>query len=98
MLKKIGIVVLVATIFILIVWFTNINPGTVRLDLAFAEFETSIPLAITTTFIFGWLFGLACTAVFIIRLVNERRQLRKALRVTESEVSSLRSLPIADAD
>ena len=36
--------------------------------------------------------------VFIIRLVNERRQLRKSLRVSDAEVTSLRNMPIADAD
>ena len=46
----------------------------------------------------GWVFGLLCTVVFILRLVNERRQLRRKLRQSESEVTSLRNLPIADAD
>ncbi|MBT8078898.1 MAG: LapA family protein [Gammaproteobacteria bacterium] len=98
MLKKIGLVVLVLTIFGLILWFTKINPGSLELDLAFAKVEASIPLAISATFVIGWLFGLACTGIFIIRLINERRQLRKSLRVAESEVTSLRNLPIADAD
>jgi len=50
------------------------------------------------TFVICWVFGLLCTTVFILRLVNERRQLRRSLRHSESEVSSLRSLPLADAD
>ena len=98
MLKRIGFLVLVVLIFGLILWFTKINPGSVELDLAFSRIEASIPLAFSVTFIIGWLFGLACTGIFIVRLVNERRQLRKSLRVGESEVSSLRNLPIADAD
>ncbi len=98
MLKKIGVVVLVAIVFLLVLLFTYSNPGQVELDLWFREIQTSIPIAFTTTFIFGWIFGLVSTGIFIIRLVNERRQLRKALRIAESEVSSLRNLPIADAD
>ena len=98
MLKKIGVTILVLTIFVLIIWFTNINPGEVQLDLAFSVIQTSIPMAFTATFILGWIFGLACASAFIIRLANERRQLRKALRISESEVSGLRNLPIADAD
>ncbi len=98
MLKKIGVTILVVSIFILIVWFTNINPGEVKLDLAFTVVEASIPMAFTATFVLGWLFGLVCASIFIIRLVNERRQLRKTLRISESEVSSLRNMPIADAD
>lgn len=98
MLKKIGVTILVLTIFMLIVWFTNINPGSVSLDLAFAVVEASIPMVVAATFVLGWLFGLLCTGIFIMRLVNERRLLRKAIRIAEAEVSGLRNLPIADAD
>ena len=98
MLKKIGVTILVLTIFVLIVWFTNINPGSVTLDLAFAVVDARIPMVVAATFVLGWLFGLLCTGIFIMRLVNERRQLRKAIRIAEAEVSGLRNLPIADAD
>ena len=98
MVRKIAVALLVLVIFGLVLWFTRINPGTISLDLAFGTVEPSIPMAFAVTFVFGWVFGLACTSVFIIRLVNDRRRLRKSLRIAESEVSSLRSLPIADAD
>ena len=98
MIRKVAVVLLVFTIFALMLWFTRINPGTIRIDLAFGVVEPSIPMAFAVTLVIGWVFGLASTGVFVIRLVNERRRLRKSLRVAESEVSSLRSLPIADAD
>lgn len=98
MIRKTAIALLIMVIFALMLWFTRINPGLISIDLAFGTIEPSIPMAFSVTFVLGWLFGLACTAVFIVRLVNERRRLRKALRISESEVSSLRSLPIADAD
>ncbi len=98
MIRKIAIALLIVIIFVLMLWFTRINPGLIEIDLAFGVIEPSIPMAFSVTFVLGWLFGLACTAFFIIRLVNERRRLRKSLRIAESEVSSLRSLPIADAD
>jgi uncharacterized membrane protein YciS (DUF1049 family) len=98
MLRKIGVFLLIAIIFVAMILFTRINPGQVRVDLAFAVVEPSIPMAFSVTFIAGWLFGLLCTVVFILRLMNERRRLRTALRSTESEVSSLRNLPIDDAD
>ena len=98
MIRKIAIAALVVLIFGLVLWFTRINPGTIRIDLAFGVVEPSIAMAFAVTFVLGWLFGLACTSFFIVRVVNERRKLRKSLRVAESEVSSLRSLPIADAD
>lgn len=98
MLKKIGVGILVLIILIFMLAFTSSNPGFVDIDLFFLTVRPSIPLAFSATFVLGWVFGLLCTSVFIIRLVNERRQLRRALRHSESEVSSLRNLPLADAD
>ena len=98
MLKRIGIVILVVFIFLLMLWFTNSNPGNVTLDLAFGIVQPSIPLAFSVTFVIGWAFGLLCTSLFILRLVSERRRLRRALHNSESEVSSLRNLPLTDAD
>ena len=98
MLKKIGIGVLIAVIFLLMLWFTSSNPGSITLDLAFGTVEPSIPMAFSVTFVLGWAFGLICTSFYVFGLMNERRRLRRALRNSESEVSSLRSLPIADAE
>ena len=98
MLKRIGIVILIILTFLLMLWFTNRNPGVVTLDLAFGTVQPSIPLAFSVTFVIGWIFGLMCTSMFIFRLINERRRLRRALSNSESEVSSLRNLPLTDAD
>ncbi len=98
MLKRIGIGILILLIFLLMLWFTNSNPGDVALDLAFDTVQPSISLAFSVIFVIGWAFGLLCTSMFIFRLVNERRRLRRALRNSQSEVSSLRNLPLADAD
>lgn len=98
MLKKIAVLLVFVVILISMLVFTRLNPGFINVDLAFAAVETSIPLAFTVTFILGWLFGLLCTVLFVVRLLNERRQLRRALRLSEAEVSGLRSLPISDAD
>jgi len=98
MLKKVGIGVLVLAIFVFMLVFTSSNPGFVEIDLFFDTVEPSIPLAFSVTFVLGSIFGVLCMTVFILRLVNERRQLRRSLRQSESEVSSLRNLPLADAD
>jgi uncharacterized integral membrane protein len=98
MLKKIGIGILIVLIFVMMLLFTSNNPGTVEVDLAFGVVTPSIPVAFSILFVIGWAFGLLCTSVFILRLVHERRQLRRSLRHSESEVSSLRNLPLTDAD
>ena len=97
-IKKIAIAIVVLVIFAAMIVFTDRNPGQLHLDLAFGVVEPSISLAISMTFVVGWIFGLLCTSFFIARLMNERRRLRTTLRQTESEISRLRNLPIADAD
>ncbi len=58
----------------------------------------SISIVVIITFIVGILFGMLCMTVFVFRIVNDRRTLRRALRMSESEVTSLRNLPLSDAD
>lgn len=98
MLKRIGIVAVVLIVFVLMIWLTSINPGVVTIDLAFGVVEPTIPVALAVTFVLGWAFGILCASFYVLKLLGERRRLRSSLRTSESEVSSLRSLPIADAD
>ena len=98
MLKRIGLAILILLIVIVMATFTANNTGMVDIDLAFAEVNTSIPLAFTVTFALGWLFGILCLGFYVLKLLNERRVLRRTLRMSESEVSSLRNLPLSDAD
>jgi uncharacterized membrane protein YciS (DUF1049 family) len=98
MFKKIAVVLIFVVILTAMLLFTRLNPGLITVDLAFAAVETSMPVAFTVAFIAGWAFGVLCAAAFVVRLINERRQLRRSLQLSESEVSSLRSLPLSDAD
>ena len=98
MLKRIGLAILIVFIVIVMVTFTANNTGMIDIDLAFTTITTSIPLAFTVTFALGWLFGVLSLGLYAIKLVNERRLLRRSLRMRESEVSSLRNLPLSDAD
>ena len=98
MLKRIGLTILILFIVIVMATFKANNPGTIEIDLAFARIPTSIPLAFALTVALGWLFGLLSIGFYVLRLVTERRVLRRSLRVSESEVSSLRNLPLSDAD
>ena len=98
MLKRVGLLILIIVIAVFMATFTAINTGTVDIDLAFAKFTKPLPLVLTAAFALGWLFGLLCMGFFAIKLVNERRMLRRSLRLSESEVTSLRGLPLNDAD
>lgn len=98
MLKRIAAIFLVLIILGAMLVFTKLNPGTIEIDLATGVFETSIPLAFTFAFVAGWVFGILCMTLIAARLAAERRRLRRALRDSEVEVSSLRNLPLSDAD
>ncbi len=98
MLKRIAVIVLVVTIFTAMLVFTYLNKGTVDVNLVLATVTTSVPVAFTIAFAIGWLFGILCMGVWALRLINDRRNLRRSLKVSESEVTSLRNLPLNDAD
>jgi uncharacterized integral membrane protein len=78
--------------------FTALNTGDVELDLGFLKRSYPVSIAFAATFVLGVIFGMLCMTAFVFRLINERRTLRRTLRVSESEVSSLRNLPLSDAD
>jgi uncharacterized integral membrane protein len=98
MFKRIGLLILIVIIAVAMATFTAINTGDVHIDLAFAEFTKPLALVLTVAFALGWLFGILCMGFFALKLVNERRVLRRSLRLSESEVTSLRGLPLSDAD
>jgi uncharacterized integral membrane protein len=86
------------TIFGIMIVFSYLNTGDVEVNLAFVSITTSISIAFTVTLVAGWLLGVISMGLYALKLVNERRALRRALRISESEVSSLRNLPLSDAD
>jgi len=98
MLKRIAVILLVVTIFATMLVFTYHNSGTVDVNLILTTVTTSVPVAFTIAFAIGWLFGILCMGAWALRLINDRRNLRRSLRVSESEVTSLRNLPLDDAD
>ena len=98
MLKRAGLLLLVLFIVVAMFTVTALNVGVVEINSAFSTVTASMPVAFTMTFVLGWLFGVLCMGLFALRLITERRTLRRSLRNTESEVSSLRNLPLTDAD
>jgi uncharacterized membrane protein YciS (DUF1049 family) len=78
--------------------FAALNPGVVTLNLGWFETTIQKSLALTLFFAAGWLFGVLCLSAVLFRMLMERRRLRRALRLAEAEVNTLRSLPAAHAD
>ena len=98
MLKKAALILLLIVIFGIMVVFSYLNTGDVEVNLAFVSLTTSVSIAFTVTLVAGWLLGVISMGLYALRLAKERRTLRRALRTSESEISSLRSLPLSDAD
>ena len=97
-LKRIGIALLIILIFVAMIVFTAGNPGDVTLKILHWESTVPVSLAFVAAFAIGWLFGVLCMGLYALKVANERRVLRRSLRMSENEVSSLRSLPLSDAD
>jgi uncharacterized integral membrane protein len=98
MLYRLFVVAFALLVVVAMFVFAYANTGEIVVDYLFFQWRTSVSLAVTSAFAGGWLFGIACASTWVYGLVRERRQLRQALRASESEVSNLRSLPITDAD
>ena len=98
MIKRAGLIILIIVLIVAMFTFTAMNTGEIELDLGFIRRTWPISMTLAGTFIIGWLFGILCFGFFALKPINERRILRRSLRATESEVSSLRNLPLSDAD
>ena len=98
MLKRAGLIVLIVVLFVVMFTFTALNTGQIEVDLGFFKRSWPISMTLAGTFVLGMLFGMLCMTAFVFRLINDRRNLRRSLRISESEVSSLRNLPLTDAD
>jgi uncharacterized membrane protein YciS (DUF1049 family) len=98
-LRRILYFVLLTLVVLLAAVFAYTNPGTIAVDIGFARLdEVSMSAAFTSAFVFGWLFGLLCAGLALVKMSADRRRLRRHLRLAEAEVSSLRTLPLNDAD
>ena len=98
MLKRSALIVLILALFVGMFTFTALNTGEIHLDLAFFEGTYPISVALAATFVFGVIFGMLCMTAFVFRLIHDRRMLRRSLQMSQSEVSTLRNLPLSDAD
>jgi len=98
MLRRIGFPLALFTVLVVAVLFAAINPGVISVDIGFYEARMPKSIALALAFALGWLFGLLCLAVVLLQMILERRRLRKALRLAEGEVHTLRRLPATHAD
>ncbi len=92
------LMLLAAALLLLVVGvFALINPGSIELDLAFGSYEFMTGEAFAWALGLGWLWGVISVMAYVFKLWGERRSLRKQIRVANTELNNLRSLPIQDA-
>ena len=79
--------------------FAYNNSDIVSIDLGIIQFK-DIPISIAFILIFsvGWIFGLLTVGIALIRVVSDRRKLRRNLRAVELEMNNIRRRPLKDAD
>jgi uncharacterized integral membrane protein len=98
MIRTLLVAILVLVFIGLAAIFAALNPGRIALDFGFFATDLEKALAVMGALAFGWVFGIASALFGILRLLAQRRSLRRALRLAEQEVQALRSLPVQDAD
>ncbi len=97
--RKVALFLSLFLIVLVVAVFAYSNPDSLTVDIGFTRFENvSVSLAFAVAFALGWVFGLLSAGLALLRMVGERRRLRRELRLAEAEVSSLRSLPLQNAN
>lgn len=97
--RKTALLLVLLLVALLTAVFAYNNPDRIAIDIGFTRIEdASMSLAFTVCFALGWLFGIISAGVALVRMAGERRRLRRDLKLAEAEVSSLRSLPLHDAN
>lgn len=98
-MRRIAVITALCLAVLLAAVFAYNNPERIAVDLGIVRLEAvPVPLAFTVCLALGWALGLASAGTAVLRMSRERRRLRRELRLAESEVKSLRSLPLQDAD
>lgn len=96
--KALVVAVLLAFVLVTAV-FAYSNPEPIAVDVGIVKFENvSMALAFACAFALGWLFGLISVGVAMLRMASERHRLKRDLKFAEAEISSLRRLPMQDAN
>jgi putative membrane protein len=97
--RRLGFFLILLLFLLIAAVFAFNNPEPIAVDVGIVRFEgVSMSVAFIVCFAAGWLFGLVSAGMALLRMAAERRRLRRDLRLAETELSRLRSLPLQDAD
>ncbi|RJQ48289.1 MAG: LapA family protein [Gammaproteobacteria bacterium] len=74
-----------------------INAGVVQIDYYFGHWDVPLSLTLVIAAAAGVLFGVGSCLGSIFRLKREVSRLRKAVKLLETEIMNLRSIPVKDS-
>ncbi|MFK8016822.1 MAG: hypothetical protein AB8G17_15445 [Gammaproteobacteria bacterium] len=97
MVRSLLIVLALVMMLLVVVVFALGNPGTMELDLAFGKYEVDKAKAFGAAVLGGWVWGVLSVSAYVLKLMSERRSLRKKIRMADAELNNLRALPMQDA-
>lgn len=90
-MKKLGFILVAIAAVVVGLLVGTLNSGSVQLDLLWAHFELPLGLALLLGFSVGVMLGLG--AIYVMRVLPLRRQLRKARAALSKQNSTGLSLP-----
>jgi len=97
--RKLAVLVIVLLFVLIAAVFAYGNPDPIDLDVGFTVVEgVSLTVVLAITFVLGALFGALFSAFALIRQQRDKRQLRRELKRTQTELRNSRSLALSDAD
>ena len=97
-LRRIAFVLLLVCFMLAAAIFAYSNPQSIAVDIGLTRFEqVSMAAAFAVVFIAGWVLGIVSAGLALWRSAGEKRRLKRDLRYAETELSSVRQVPIDDA-
>ena len=96
--RTVLLVTLVVLVLIGAIFAAN-NAQPISIDVGWVKLDgVSMAMAFAAAFALGWAFGLLCAGAALLKMISDRRKLRRDLKYAETELRTLRSLPLHDAD
>lgn len=96
MLRLIGSMIVLA-VFILGFAFAWLNTSTIEINYLAGRTEIQISFALFIALVVGWVLGIVSSAALLFRQRREISRLKREIKLAETEVNNLRTLPVKDA-
>lgn len=97
MIRKIIILAVFISAFVISTAFAAFNMQAVSLDLFFVQWQLPLAILLIAVFLLGLALGATLIALSTIRIRYENQRLVKKLQNAEQELNSLRILPVRDS-